>query len=73
MYSRTLQKRKIYYDKLQRKIQEQYLAVQIEKQMNKNEIMESYLNTINLGQNCLGVQSAYSTLFGKDSFRSDII
>ena len=59
-------KEKNFYDKLQRKIQEQYLAVQIEKQMNKNEIMESYLNTINLGQNCLGVQSASQRYFGKD-------
>ena len=59
-------KEKNFYDKLQRKIQEQYLAVQIEKQMSKNEIMESYLNTINLGQNCLGVQSASQRYFGKD-------
>lgn len=28
--------------------------------------MESYLNTINLGQNCLGVQSASQRYFGKD-------
>ncbi len=42
------------------------LAVQIEKQMSKDEIMEAYLNTINLGQNCLGVQSAAQRYFGKD-------
>ena len=34
-----LTKEKNFYDKLQRKIQEQYLAVQIEKQMSKNEII----------------------------------
>lgn len=55
-----------FYDKLQRKIQEQYLALQIEKQMDKDTIMESYLNTINLGQNCLGVQVAAKRYFNKD-------
>ncbi len=55
-----------FYDKVERKLQEQFLAVQIEKQMDKNSIMESYLNTINLGQNCLGVQAAAKRYFGKD-------
>ena len=34
--------------------------------MNKNEILEAYLNTINLGQSTLGVQSASERYFGKD-------
>ena len=59
-------KEKTFYDKFQRKIQEQYLALQIEKEMDKSEIIESYLNTINLGQNCLGVQAASQRYFGKD-------
>ena len=59
-------KEKTFYDKFQRKIQEQYLALQIEKKMDKSEIIESYLNTINLGQNCLGVQAASQRYFGKD-------
>ena len=54
------------YDRIERKLQEQFLAVQIEKQMDKDTIMESYLNTINLGQNCLGVQAAAKRYFGKD-------
>lgn len=53
-------------DKLKRKIQEQYLAVQLEKVQSKDWILENYLNTINLGQNCLGVQSAAKRYFGKD-------
>ncbi len=57
---------KTFYDRLERKIQEQYLAVAIEKQMSKDEILEAYMNTINLGQNCLGVQSAAKRYFGKD-------
>ncbi len=55
-----------FFDSVQRKLQEQYLALQIEKQMSKDEIMEAYLNTINLGQNSLGVQSAAKRYFNKD-------
>ena len=59
-------KEKTFYDRLERKIQEQYLALQIEKQMDKDTILESYMNTINLGQNCLGVQAASVRYFNKD-------
>lgn len=52
-------------DKIERKLQEQYLAIQLEKVMTKDEILESYLNTINLGQNSLGVQAAANRYFGK--------
>ena len=55
-----------FYDRLERKLQEQYLALEIEKQMSKEEILESYMNTINLGQSCLGVQAASKRYFGKD-------
>ena len=55
-----------FYDKLQRKFQEQFLALQIEKQMTKDEIIEAYMNTINLGQNSLGVQSAAKRYFNKN-------
>ncbi|MBA4699468.1 MAG: transglycosylase domain-containing protein [Ruminococcus sp.] len=57
---------KTFYDRLERKFQEQYLAVEIEKQMSKEEIVEAYMNTINLGQNCLGVQTAAKRYFNKD-------
>lgn len=57
---------KTFYDKVERKLQEQFLALDIEKQMSKNEILESYMNTINLGQNSLGVQSASKRYFNKD-------
>ena len=52
---------------VQRKIQEQYLAIELEKKVNdKNWILENYLNSINLGSNTLGVQSAAQRYFGKD-------
>jgi len=58
---------KNFLEKLQRKIQEQYLALKLEEQINdKDWILENYLNTINLGSNTLGVQSAANKYFGKD-------
>lgn len=53
-------------EKLERKIQEQYLAIQLEKIMDKEIILKNYLNTINLGNNTLGVKSAAKRYFGKD-------
>lgn len=57
---------KTFLDRVERKLQEQYLAIEIEKQMDKDEILENYMNTINLGQNTLGVQAASKRYFGKD-------
>ncbi len=58
--------RETTWQKIERKVQELYLAVQIEKIVDKPEILENYLNTINLGQNTLGVQAAAKRYFGKD-------
>lgn len=55
-----------FADKMERKIQEQYLAIQLEKVEDKDWILENYLNTINLGQNTLGVQAASQRYFNKD-------
>ena len=52
--------------RVKRKLQEQYLAMELEKKVSKDWIMENYLNTINLGQNTLGVQAASRRYFGKD-------
>lgn len=51
---------------IKRKIQEQYLAIQLEKVTSKDTILETYLNTINLGSNTLGVQAASLRYFNKD-------
>ncbi len=54
-------------ERFQRKIQEQYLAVELEKMVNdKDWILENYMNSINLGANTLGVQAASEKYFGKD-------
>lgn len=50
---------------VKRKLQEQYLAVELSKILSKEEILERYMNTINLGQNTLGVEAAAQRYFGK--------
>lgn len=54
-----------FLDKLDRKIQEQYLAIELEKKYSKEEIVEYYLNTIYLGRGTNGVQAASEKYFGK--------
>lgn len=54
-----------FADRLKRKIQEQYLALELEKVMDKDSILINYMNTINLGQNTLGVQAASLRYFNK--------
>ncbi len=51
--------------KIKRKIQEQYLALEITKRFTKDEVLLRYMNAINLGQNTLGVESASLRYFGK--------
>lgn len=54
-----------FADSLKRKIQEQYLAIELTKSMSKDEVLLNYMNTINLGQNTLGVQAASLRYFNK--------
>jgi penicillin-binding protein 1A len=53
-------------DKLTRKVQEQFLAVQLETVLTKDEILEYYLNFVNLGNGAYGVAKAAESYFGKD-------
>ncbi len=48
-----------------RKIQEAYLAMQLETKYTKAQILECYLNTIYLGENYYGVEVAAEGYFGK--------
>ena len=58
-----------FMDSLKRKIQEQYLAIELEKQIDKKDILELYLNAIYLGQGSNGVQTASETYFGKENLK----
>ena len=59
-------------ERVKRKIQEQYLATELEKTMDKKEILELYMNTINLGHNTLGVQAASLRYFGKQVYELNL-
>ncbi|HCS09986.1 MAG TPA: transglycosylase, partial [Clostridiales bacterium] len=50
----------------ERKITEAYLAINVERVLSKEQILENYLNTIPLGQSAYGVQTAAYTYFSKD-------
>lgn len=54
-----------FAEKMKRKIQEQYLAIELTKTMSKEDVLLNYMNTINLGQNTLGVQAASLRYFNK--------
>ncbi|MBR5991564.1 MAG: transglycosylase domain-containing protein, partial [Clostridia bacterium] len=49
-----------------RKFNEILYALNLEKNFDKSEILEAYLNTIPLGSGCYGVQTASQKYFGKD-------
>ncbi|MCM3787983.1 PBP1A family penicillin-binding protein [Domibacillus indicus] len=49
-----------------RKIEELFLAIEIEKVYKKEEILEMYLNTSYFGNGAWGVQNAAKKYFGKD-------
>ena len=51
---------------LKRKVQEVFLALQLERKYTKDEILELYLNQIYFGQGAYGVQAAAKTYFGKN-------
>src|SRR5665648_659429 len=51
---------------LSRKIQEAILAIKLEHEYTKDDILTFYLNRISLGQSSFGIQTAAKTYFGED-------
>lgn len=49
-----------------RKIQEAYLALELETQIDKDTILEAYLNDVDLGESNYGVKSGAKDYFGKE-------
>lgn len=68
----TSESEKAFAVKVKRKFQEQYLAIKLENDMDKDKILENYMNTINLGQNTLGVQAASKRYFGKNVYELNL-
>ena len=52
---------------VQRKLLEIFQALEFEKDYDKEDILEWYLNVVYFGQGCYGVQTAAQTYFGKDA------
>lgn len=52
---------------LTRKFREIAITKQMEKQLSKDEILESYLNCIYFGNNCYGIESAANFYFSKSA------
>lgn len=50
-----------------RKVREAILAIKIERQFSKDEILDLYLNTVPYGSNAYGIEAAANTFFGKST------
>ena len=50
-----------------RKLKEWIIAVKLERNYTKNEILAMYLNTVEFGNNAYGIKSACTTYFGKNT------
>ncbi len=50
---------------LRRKVQEAFLALELERRYTKKEILEMYLNQIFFGRDAYGIEAAARTYFGK--------
>lgn len=55
-----------------RKIKEAFLTIRIETHYDKKEIIEQYLNSIYLGHNIYGIESASNYYFSKTNMELDI-
>ncbi|MBR6917277.1 MAG: transglycosylase domain-containing protein, partial [Clostridia bacterium] len=58
---------------IQRKVEEIFRALDLEKKLDKTEILEMYLNIVFLSNNCTGVQAAANYYFDKDVSELDLV
>lgn len=52
---------------IKRKVREAYIAVKLEEIYSKDEILLMYLNTINYGSGCYGIQAAAQKYYSKNA------
>lgn len=57
---------------LKRKIQEAFLAIQVERHYTKDEILQMYLNWVYFGEGAYGIEAAARTYFGKSVSELDL-
>ena len=58
---------------INRKIREIVRALKVEKEYSKDEILEAYLNVVNFGGTCQGVEAAAQRYFGKSISECSIV
>jgi len=63
----TILKKEATEISLKRKLREAALAIELEKEFGKQEVLMMYLNTINYGDGAYGIQSAAQHYFSKDA------
>ena len=57
---------------LSRKLLEAMVALRLERELTKDQILELYVNRIYFGSGCYGVETASQTYFGKPAARLDL-
>ncbi len=59
--------------KISRKVQEIFYALDLEEKLDKDEILELYLNIVNLAEGCYGVGAAAEKYFSKSVDELDLL
>ncbi|MEU2515372.1 transglycosylase domain-containing protein [Streptomyces syringium] len=54
-----------------RKVKEFFIAIKLDREVTKDDILEGYLNTSYFGRNAYGIQAASQAYYGKDSDKLD--
>ncbi|MFH8370288.1 transglycosylase domain-containing protein [Streptomyces sp. NPDC018031] len=54
-----------------RKVKEFFIAIKLDREVSKDEILEGYLNTSYFGRNSYGIQAAAQAYYGKDVGKID--
>ena len=58
---------------IEEKIREGLLAIKLEQQMSKDQILANYLNTVYFGHGAYGIQAAAETYFGKPASQLTVL
>ena len=58
---------------LEQKVRESLLAIKVEREFTKDEILANYLNTVYFGRGAYGVQAAAQTFFQKDASELSVL
>nr|WP_223771772.1 transglycosylase domain-containing protein [Streptomyces huiliensis] len=57
---------------ISRKVKEFFIAIKLDRESGKDDILEGYLNTSYFGRNAYGIEAAAQAYYGKDSDKLDV-